>query len=139
MNHVVHLQDISIIFVKEPRLILREPPLNALTSHDRLLRYRPGHAVGIHLGIEWLDNLGHEGPMESLLLGDWAVLVSEQQRLQVDDFLPQLSNLRCEGIVLAAEHLHLCLQIGQPLLLALTTLERGNTVMFVSFKVQCLL
>jgi hypothetical protein len=132
MHHVDHLQTVSIIFVKEPCLILREPPLNALTSHDRLRRHRPGHAVWVHLGVEWLDDLGHESPVKSLLLGDRAVLVGEQQCLQVDDFLPQLSDLCSQSIVLTAEHLHLGLQVGQPLLFALTTFECRNTVITVS-------
>jgi hypothetical protein len=52
--------------------------------------------------------------------------VGKKQRLEVDHLLAQLRHLCAQGIVLAAEDLHLGLQIGEPLLLALTTFERSD-------------
>jgi hypothetical protein len=53
--------------------------------------------------------------------------MSEKEGFQVDDFLPQLGNLRRQGIVLSTEHFDLGLKISQPLLLSLTTLESRDT------------
>lgn len=66
--------------------------------------------------------------MKTLLLSDWAVFMRKEESFEVDDFLSQLRDLRCEGVVLRAEHLDLGLKVRQPLLLTLTTLESGNAV-----------
>lgn len=53
--------------------------------------------------------------------------MGEQQSLQVDDLFPQLGDLCSERVILTAEHFHLGLQVGKPLLLALTTFKGSDT------------
>lgn len=103
--------------------------MDALASHDLLLiGHRPTHAVGVHLGVlERLHHRLHVASLEALLLGDGAILVCEQEGLEVDDFFAKLGDLRSQGIVLTTEHFHLGLQVRQPLLLALTTFQSRNT------------
>jgi hypothetical protein len=54
--------------------------------------------------------------------------VREQQCLEADDLLSQLSDGGGECIILRAEHLNFLLEIGQPLLLALSTLQCRDSV-----------
>jgi hypothetical protein len=51
-----------------------------------------------------------------------------EQCLQVHDFFAKLLILSVKRIILGCKDLDLGLQIGEPLLLSLTTLERGDTV-----------
>lgn len=108
---------------------LGEATLDALASHDLLLvRHGPAHAVGVHLRVlVGLHDGLHVSPLQTLLLGDGTVLVGEQKRLEIDNLLAELRNLRCEGIILTAKHFHLGLQVGKPLLLTLTTFQGGDT------------
>ncbi len=62
----------------------------------------------------------------SLGLGDWAVLVCEQHSFESDDLIAKDLDLAGKIIVLLGEHLDLGLEVGEPLLLALTALESGN-------------
>lgn len=73
------------------------------------------------------EEVVHCGAMQALGLGDWTVFVREKQRLQVDNLLTQLGDSGREGVILGAEQLHLGLEVGKPLLLPLTALERGDT------------
>ena len=61
-----------------------------------------------------------------LLLGDGAVLVGNQDGLEVQHLLPKGCHLRVQRVVLAAEDLDFLLQVLQPLLLALAALEGGD-------------
>lgn len=70
-------------------------------------------------------NLVHGVEMDSLL-GNGAVLVCEQHRLQVDNFFPQSLDLTVEVLVLGAEEFDLLLEVLQPLLLALATFESSD-------------
>ena len=70
----------------------------------------------------------HAHARHALGLGDGAVLVGEEERLQVDNLLAELRHLRAQGIVLAAEYLDFGLQIGQPLLFPLSTFESRDAV-----------
>jgi hypothetical protein len=51
--------------------------------------------------------------------------VSEEQSLEVDDLLTELSDSGRESIVLCTEEFDLGLEVSQPLLLALSALECG--------------
>ena len=48
--------------------------------------------------------------------------------LEVNNLLTKLCYRGGESIVLCTEQLHLCLQIGKPLLFALATLEGSDSV-----------
>ena len=52
----------------------------------------------------------------------------QQKRLEADNFLSQLSDSGGERIILRAEDLHFLLQVREPLLLALSTFECGDSV-----------
>lgn len=69
----------------------------------------------------------HQGA-KSLGLGDWTILMCQQQGLQVHNFFTKLSHCSSESIVLRGEQFNLGLKVGQPLLLALPTFERRNPV-----------
>jgi hypothetical protein len=69
----------------------------------------------------------HTCTADSLGCRNRAVTVSEKKRLQVDDFLTELCHSLGQGVILGAEELDFGLQVGEPLLLALSTLERGDT------------
>lgn len=66
--------------------------------------------------------------MQTLGLRYWAVLMCQQQRLEVDNLFPQLSNGGRQRVVLSAEQLDLGLEVSQPLLLSLSALERSDTM-----------
>ena len=59
---------------------------------------------------------------------DRAVAVCEKKRLQVDNLLAELRHGLGQRVVLGAEKFDFGLKVGEPLLLALPTLERGDTV-----------
>lgn len=77
------------------------------------------HAVSVGV-ISGRHTIHHEGA-ESLGLGNGAVLVGEQKGLEVHNLLTELSHRSGQRIILGGEKLNLRLQVGQPLLLALTT------------------
>lgn len=68
-------------------LVLRETPLDTLTSHDLLPRHRCRHSIGIHLRVVRLDHLRHECTMKALLLRYGTVLVGKEESLEVDNLL----------------------------------------------------
>jgi hypothetical protein len=63
---------------------------------------------------------------EALLLRDRTILVSQQQGLEIDNLIAQLSHLLVETVILGSIYLNLLLQIGKPLLLSLPTLQSSN-------------
>jgi hypothetical protein len=117
---------------------LRESPRTDGRGNQRLADGRR-HAVRVHLRVERLHPLvGDELAVEVLLLADGAVLVSKQQRLEVDHLLPQLRDLGVQGVVLRSVGLDLGLQIGQPGLLTLTTFQGGNArLMSAEYQARC--
>lgn len=61
-------------------------------------------------------------------LGDGTVLVSQQESLEIHNLLSELGHGGGQRIILCGEELNLGLEVGQPLLLPLTTLQRRDTV-----------
>lgn len=70
----------------------------------------------------------HSRTRNALLHRNWAVLVSQKKCLEVDKFFSQLSDSLRQSIILSTEKLDLGLQVCEPLLLALPTLESSNPV-----------
>ena len=117
--------------------------------HHLLARLH-GHAhvdtIGLHLrNAIWVlmvdvtpQEVVHGGAVEALRLRYGAVLVGQKQRLEVDNLFAKLSDGGTEGIVLRAEELNLCLEVGEPLLLTLTTLECSNPIgiRFIGMRVE---
>lgn len=60
-------------------------------------------------------------------LRDGAVFVSQQKGLEVHNLLTKLGHRGGKCIIFGREELNLGLKIGEPLLLALTTLESSDT------------
>lgn len=58
----------------------------------------------------------------------------KKKSLEVDNFFSELRDSRRERVVLRAKQLHFGLEVGQPLLLALATLKRGDTALTLVFK-----
>ena len=100
---------------------LNEPSLHSLPLHSLAVLHR--HAIRIRVGIELIRNAVHHHAADTLCLGHGAVLMSQEQGLQVDNLLTQLRYLTAQCVVLAAENLHLGLQVGEPLLLALPAFQ----------------
>lgn len=80
----------------------------------------------MHLGVVGLHGLLYERSTHGLLLGDGAVLVGEEQRLQIDDLFPQLSDLGCQVFIRRAVLLDLVLKIREPLFFPLPTFQCGD-------------
>lgn len=74
----------------------------------------------------------HVYSIESLSLCHWAVLVSKQQGLEINNLFPKLSDLGRQCVILLAKQFDLLLEVGQPLLLALATFERSNPGTFLA-------
>ena len=112
--------------------------MHALASHDLLLLLYSGHAIGIHLSAvaAVLDHVLHLEAGKSLLLTDGTILVGEEKSLQVDDLIPKLVDLGVESIILTGEYLDLVLQVGKPLLLALSALQCGDPDVMLGFKLS---
>lgn len=72
-------------------------------------------------------DLLHGHTADTLRLGHRTILVSEQECFKPDNLLTQLRDGGSERIILSAENLDLLLEICEPLLLALATLERSNS------------
>lgn len=82
--------------------------------------HRCSHPIRVHLSVIWLHP-GHVSTLESLLLCHGAVLVCQQQCLQIDNLFSERSNLLCQLVVLRLVEINLVLKVCEPLLLALTT------------------
>lgn len=81
-----------------------------------------------HLCLWVLVHWGHVRTLgHRRLLCDRAVLVCQEQSLQVHNFFPELSHLTLQSIVLRLIYINFSLQISEPLLLALATFQSGNT------------
>lgn len=76
--------------------------------------------------IEFTRQTVHTHSSHTLRLRNRTILVRQQQSLQIDNLLAQLRDLCAERVVLAAEDLHLGLEVGKPLLLSLTTFQCGD-------------
>lgn len=87
-----------------------------------------GDAIWVLMAHVAAKEVVHGVAVKALSLRDGAVLVSEQQRLEVYYLLTELSDGSRESIILCTEQLNLGLQVGKPLLLPLTTLEGSDTV-----------
>lgn len=74
----------------------------------------------------------HVDTLQTLRRRDRAVLVRQKQRLEINNLLAQLLHLAGQRVVLRRIDLYLVLQVLEPLLLALATLERGDTAAQVS-------
>ena len=121
------LNQISHLPLSPSFLLLGETAVDTLASHDALARHRGCHAIWVHLRVVGLNDLRHEGPVKALLLSDGTVFVGKQKSLEVDNLLSQLRNLLSQSFILTAKYLHLGLEVGKPLLLALSTFESRNT------------
>jgi hypothetical protein len=80
------------------------------------------------MGVKSSRHAVHHQRAQTLSLRDGAVFVSQQERLQVHDLLTKLGHRRGKCIVLRREELDLGLEIGEPLLLPLTTLQSSDTI-----------
>ena len=69
----------------------------------------------------------HDHTGQTLSLSHRTIFVCEKKAFEADDFLSQLGYLARQCIVLSGEQFNLCLKVGEPLLLPLTTLERCNS------------
>jgi hypothetical protein len=102
--------------------------------HLALLHGHHVDTIGLHLSDAiWVlvvniasKEVVHGSTMQTLSLRYWAILVSKEERLEVNNFLAKLSDGSRESIVLCAEELNLGLEVGKPLLLALSALEGSN-------------
>lgn len=63
--------------------------------------------------------------IDTVRLSDGAILVGQQQCLQMNDFVPKCSRLALQMLVVIRQIFHLGLKIRQPLLLALSAFECG--------------
>lgn len=77
----------------------------------------------VHIAAE---EVVHGGAVKTLSLRDRAVLVCQKESLEINNFLSELGDSSRQSVVLCAEEFDLGLQISQPLLLALSTLERRD-------------
>lgn len=73
------------------------------------------------------SNLLHGHTADTLRLRHRTILVSEQECFKPDNLLTQLRDGGSKSIILRAENLDLLLEIREPLLLALATLERSDS------------
>jgi hypothetical protein len=86
------------------------------------------NTVGVLVGGLATKESVHIHAIQTLCMRHGAFFMSKQKGLEVDYLLAKLRHSGGKGIVLSAEQLNLGLQIGKPLLLALTALERSNPV-----------
>jgi hypothetical protein len=54
--------------------------------------------------------------------------MAHEQRTEVPDFIMKLGHLCVEAVILGRVHFHFGLEVSQPLLLSLATLQSGNTM-----------
>jgi hypothetical protein len=87
-----------------------------------------GHAVGVGVDIELVGVLYTiEKLANALRMADWAVFVAHEKRTETSDLVVKLADLLVQRLILCRVHFDLGLEIGQPLLLALTTFQGCNT------------
>jgi len=89
------------------------------------------HAVWVHLLVsKGSIRILHTSKelTDALSVAYWAVFVLYEEVSKVSDFIMESCDLRVKGIILCRVHLNFSLKVGQPLLLALSTFERSNSV-----------
>lgn len=91
-----------------------------------MVRNGCSHPVGVHLSVVF--HAGHVSPWHTLLLCHRTVFVCQQERFQVHNLFPQSSDLLGELIVLCLIEVDLILEVSQPLLLPLATLQGSHAV-----------
>jgi len=97
----------------------------------RRRRRRPmphGHPIRIGIVLRVPGDLLHRQTRDPLGLADGTLLVREQQRLEPDDFLPELRHRRGQRVVLRAEDFDFLLEVGEPLFFALAAFKGGDSV-----------
>jgi hypothetical protein len=92
------------------------------------LHMRHLHAIGVAELMRLASNVLHCHTADALCLRDRAVFVSQEQSLETYYLLTQLSDGSRQCVVLGTKDLDFLLEIGQPLLLALATLEGSDSV-----------
>jgi len=95
-----------------------------LACHD-LLAIRHGHTIRVCMRVVVLLLL--EIMTKTLALRYWAIFVLQEYRLEANDLFPELSHLSGQGIIFTSEDLNFSLQVCEPLLFTLSTLQCGNT------------
>ena len=107
------------------QLASRIPPLTIGPSHDRLglLHHAVRMIVVIGLAVRQVRCVA-----TLLLLGNWAVLMGNQNGLQIQNFFSHLLDLCIKSVVLIAKQFHFRLEVSKPLLLPLSTLQSSNPV-----------
>ena len=107
---------------------LRKSSLLHTWANHLLLVHGGSHTIWIHLAIVIIHYLLMHHCLNALLLSNWTVFVSKKKSFKVNDLISQLRYLGAKVVVLATIHFHFCLQICEPLLFALSTLECGNPI-----------
>jgi hypothetical protein len=92
------------------------------------LHMRHLHAIGVAELMRLASNVLHCHTADALCLRDGAIFVGKEQSLETHYLLTQLSDCSRQCVVLGTKDLDFLLKVGQPLLLALTTLEGSNSV-----------
>lgn len=88
-----------------------------------------GHSVRVHrLTAIAFDKLLHAHTTKALLLRYGAILMGDEDGLEVDNLFSETRNLLAELIILLAEKFNFRLQICKPLLLALSTFQSSNPI-----------
>lgn len=64
---------------------------------------------------------------DALSMTHGTILVAHEESAETSNFIMQLADLLVEGLILSGVHLDLGLEVGEPLLLPLTTFEGGHT------------
>lgn len=101
--------------------------LRHLHGHTRGHTTRRAHAVRVGMVVSFYKH-GHVGTTKTLSCRDRTISVGDQQRFEINDLFSKLSYRLGEGIIFGAKEFNLGLEVSQPLLLALTTLEGSNSV-----------
>lgn len=100
-----------------------------LVRHDLLVIHGGGNAIRVHLSSISTHNVLLHHTLKALLLGDRAVLVSQQKCLEINNLVAQGLDLCTQCIILSAEDLDFLLQVCEPLLLPLPALQCCNSSM----------
>lgn len=102
-------------------------------GRDRCTRWHThlgGHAVGVR--VKSSRHAVHHKRTQTLGLRDGAVFMGQQEGLEIHNLLAKLGYRGGKCIVLCREELNLGLEIGEPLLLPLTTFEGRDTIIMLA-------
>lgn len=91
-----------------------------------MVRDRCSHPVWVHLSVVF--HTSHIGTWHTLLLCHRTVFVCQEKCFQVHNLFSQSSDLLGKLIILSLIEVDLVLEISQPLLLPLATLQSSNTI-----------